>query len=79
VIEVETGIPIPPPRHRRRLPSPGSRKKYPWLQLEPGDSFLLDTYDIASARAMAANYGRKFAMKFCVREMVGGIRIWRIA
>lgn len=68
--KIEKGIPPPPPRGR----------KWDWLlDMEPGDSALMEDgsqYDAlrCSARRIAQLHGLKFRMK----SEKGGLRIWRV-
>ena len=54
----------------------GGKLKYPWDQMEVGDSILI-TENIHAARCAAVNYGRYHGKKFSTRKTGGGLRIWR--
>lgn len=68
--KIEKGVPIP-----------GSRAKYPFVEMEIGDSFFVEVGEdqrrITSQRISGSsqNYGEK---KFSVRTVKGGLRIWRV-
>jgi hypothetical protein len=71
-INVEKGFPIPEVRK-------DSMRKYPWKEMEIGDSFFLE--GITRNRAgsicnggMRNNSGKKFSY----RSIDGGVRIWRV-
>lgn len=77
-IKLEKGVPIPE--------SPKSfASKYPWGQMEVGDSFLIPQIDnepIQSTReraSKAVSYAKRHKnINFCTRKVDGGIRVWRI-
>lgn len=77
---IETGVPIP------KVSKP-TRVKYPWADMEIGNSFLVECEpDEATARrasvvSSASAWARRHApgRKFSVRSVDGGIRVWRTA
>ena len=73
--EIDKDIPLPPLR-RNRSPKP----KYPFGDLEIGDSFLVPGPKVANVRN-AMGYFRKIkdsSKTFCTRRVDGGIRVWRL-
>lgn len=72
--EIEKGIPVSKPTGRN-----GSPPKYPWADMEVGDSFFIDEPSSKRSRN-AMNYrNRRYPnTKFASRSMDGGRRIWRI-
>lgn len=54
--------------------------KYPFAQMEPGDSFLVPQ-GVSQNRASAAavNYGKRTGKVFRTKKTVEGVRVWRIA
>lgn len=62
----------------KKEPARGGTLKYPWAEMEIGDSVLI-TENIHSARCAAVNYGRYHGKKFSSRKTEGGVRIWRDA
>ena len=67
--EVEKGIEIPG----------GGKKKYPWDEMEVGDSFFIPGLgevprNIASS---APTHRKKRGEKYTTRKVEGGYRIWR--
>ena len=71
MIAIDKGIPLPP---RKPL---GNVRKYPWNELQAGDSFLLMAKNMPSACAMASKTGKLLGVKFTVRAENGGFRVWR--
>ena len=66
-IVIEKGVPLPPRR--------GPVSKYPFAEMEVGDSFVTDIMSIrGTAKQAAARYGKKFT----VRRVAEGFRVWRI-
>ena len=69
------------------LPDRVEQSKYPFAEMEVGDSFLTGASDLqvdrdsVGSRAFAASwrYGRKHNMKFASRREGEFFRIWRIA
>ena len=55
-----------------------TRTKYPFSDMEIGDSFLVSS-DHKSIRSVAISAGRRLNAKFTVRKVDGGLRCWRIA
>lgn len=76
--ELEKGIPITEKSIGRHL------KKYPFTEMEVGDSFFVsvDGDALALRRKQLSLCGaalRNKPMKFTTRVVDGGVRIWRIA
>lgn len=62
----------------------GKTRKYPFLDMDVGDSFFAATETSEDQRKLgmriknAASYiEKKHAMKFSIRKVEGGVRIWR--
>lgn len=68
-VPIEKGVPIP---HRRSSP------KYPWRQMEVGDSFFAAGARQPSLRQQAYAVTRRIGWKFIVRQAEGGCRVWRV-
>lgn len=70
-IKIETGVPMP-------TKGRGAPRKYPWYEMNVGDSFLVPgkTHKRWHATAKAE---RLTGFKFSVRTVEGGVRVWRIA
>lgn len=69
---IEKGVPLPP--H-----SGDGTRKYPFPQMEVGDSFPVPASRLSTIRAAATAYGIKHRWKFSVLKHEGGFRCWRIA
>lgn len=58
--------------------SSGRPAKYPWAEMEVGDSFKAEVApDVL--RASASGYGRRNGFSFVVRKEGDGSRAWRTA
>lgn len=75
MIRVEKGIPVPPRAHR-----------YPWHQMEPGDSFFVEcppgvrvSLRQTKVNSAARNDGRRHNRAYCTRREGDGVRVWRVA
>ena len=67
---IEKGIPVAKAR---------GRKKYPFGDMEVGDSFLADMSQRQRLANAACFYGKRNNCRFTVRAVEGGIRVWRVA
>jgi len=66
-MKIDKNIPIP------------NRSKYPFAEMEVGDSIFIDkTTTQSSVCQMAYTYGKKNNKKFTSRTEGNGVRIWRI-
>jgi len=68
---IDKGIPMP----RRGC---GEReRKYPFLEMEPGDSFLIPDGEVdRNQRQTCANSAAAYGKKIAVRRVAGGLRVW---
>lgn len=81
VISIDRGVPVAP------AICPGAaRRKYPFRDMQVGDSFFVSTKnDVERKKAQArlsgcANfYCRILGFTFAVRQVEGGVRVWRVA
>ena len=71
MIKIESGIPFP---QNGRWQS-----KYPWRDLEVGQSFLVPDGVFRTMQAGASLAGRRLSKTFRARKTDDGIRIWRLA
>lgn len=71
-IEIEKGIPI------KNVDRRNAYHKYPWMEMEIGDSFLAKKLRIFSIASSRRNAERKTGFKFACRTVDGGTRIWRV-
>ena len=60
-------------------PGSGRPRKYPWLDMEVGQSFVLPAPNMMSANAHCTGANKRYApRKFAVRVRKGEFRVWRI-
>ena len=55
----------------------GRREKYPWSQLDVGQSFFVEGVALRSMSSTASHAGRRNVKKFIARDAEGGVRVWR--
>lgn len=80
MFQIEDNIPLPAPEEV----TPNSKwNKYPFLGMQPGQSVLIPNREYTTVRNNA-NEARKILRergaenpKFIVKEVDGGIRVWR--
>lgn len=60
-------------------PAPIRRRKYPWLEMEIGDSFLVPGGRTERLANSAHGAGKRYGRKFSTRSVEGGVRVWRDA
>jgi len=60
----------------KNVPTPTSRNRYPFAEMEIGDSILGKISMYNAARQHGRRYGRKFASR---KQTNGDIRIWRVS
>jgi hypothetical protein len=70
-IKIDKGVPIPAPNF-------GPISKYPFTELEVGDSFFVKEKQTVMASA-CAGHGKRHNKKFTTRSENGGTRVWRVA
>lgn len=78
-MKIEKDVPMPEKRAAHEQ-SKIYRSKYPFRLMEVGDSFFVDPKgggDVVGSAAAA--WGRRHGVKFNVRKVEGGTRVWRIA
>ena len=71
MIVVEKGIELP----KGRI----GQQKYPWDEMDIGDSFYVAGGDLKRIRWAATANGSKYGRKYSVRAVDGGVRTWRVA
>jgi len=72
MLKIDHKVPMPPPV-RKKGPA-----KYPWVEMKVGDSFLVPGGRLANLRASASRAGSSGKVKFTVRAVDGGVRVWRV-
>lgn len=71
--KIESDVPAPSSRNGRSY-------KYPFAEMNVGDSFLIsDGSGVEKIRYAASYYGSRNQKKFAVRKCDSGHRCWRIA
>lgn len=72
-MKIEKNIPVPSPH--------AAREKYPFHQMEIGDSFVVPVDRRTAASAACTWYKKKHGMRFVTRTTEDGkfVRVWRIA
>jgi len=66
----------------KKVPLPdfrGGKVKYPFADMNPGDSFTVPDTEKLAARQASYAFGRRNGTKFAARFKDGENRIWRIA
>jgi hypothetical protein len=80
-MNIEKDIPIPDgPRNKKHADKKlGSKRiKYPFRDMQVGDSFFVDGESCeGKARSAATAFGRRWMVVFVCRKESTGIRIWR--
>lgn len=67
-MKVEKGIPIP-----------DEKVRYPYEELEVGDSFLVVDESIHNVCNKNVRAGRKLGIRLTARSVTNGVRVWRTA
>jgi uncharacterized protein (DUF2249 family) len=63
----------------KNIPIPSTRGKYPWGEMEVGDSIFIEGAKTSSRiSTLTHSYGLSNKKKFTVRKVDGGVRVWRI-
>lgn len=71
MIKIEKGIPMPEVQA-------GSKPKYPFLEMEIGDSFFVEGAPQSLLTSAASNHAKRYGGRFSVRKQYGGVRVWRV-
>jgi len=73
-MKIDKNVPIPESQS-----GPGRPRKYPFPDMEVGDSFYAEGKKEAEKADVASKkYGTKYGCRFTCRRDEGGGRIWRI-
>lgn len=76
MLDIEKNVPVPP--------GAGRVGRYPWAEMEVGDSFFVQAIHGKRAQSTIGTAGLSWAArnhpdrKFTVRKVDGGYRCWRI-
>lgn len=57
----------------------GSRSKWPWHEMEVGDSFLMGNQSIVRAASLACKANDRLGFKFSCRTEGENVRVWRVS
>ena len=84
-VKIDKGVPVPPP-HRNK----GAPAKWPWRDMEPGDSFFAPGYVQALAQRTVDKErllsistikrtipGTSWTTRLVTEDGVRGVRVWR--
>ena len=78
-IKIDKGVPLVGLSGRGKH----GNAKYPWREMEVGDSFFVSTVSMGALSAQGQQAGlrlnRKFKTKTFIENGVKGVRVWRIA
>jgi len=78
-MKIDKNVPIPETQYRGQKES-----KYPFDKLGIGDSFFIEcNKENARAKqstlcALASRFGKNKRKSFIVKQVLGGVRVWRI-
>lgn len=61
------------------VPLPEARKRYPYKEMEVGDSFFVEGGGIQNICNQNYRTGKKLGRSFIARKEEGGVRVWRTA
>jgi hypothetical protein len=64
---------------QKDVPVPEARKRYPYKDMEVGDSFFVEAGGIQNVCNQNYRMGKKLGMSFIARKEEGGVRVWRTA
>lgn len=73
-IGVDHDVPIPVGAKSKR----GRPPKYPWADLEVGDSFFVKGKRPIDLGEITQRMARRTGFRFITRTVQGGVRVWRI-
>ena len=80
-VQIDKGVPIP-----QRF-SVGSRPKWPWREMQPGDSFFAAGYTTkktGAGKVMVCQNGSRiipgstWTMRLVTENGISGVRVWRV-
>lgn len=73
-IRIIKSAPLPPPKAPR-----GSKSRYPLLDLEIGDSFVVPAENAGGVRTTAYQVAKRYGVKFSTRTLAdGSVQVWRV-
>lgn len=69
--KIEKGVPAP-------TDGRNGKAKYPWREMEVGDSFFIPGITSTVLGGSIANARRRTGFEFVSRNEGGGVRVWRV-
>ena len=69
-LKIDKGIPPPPERRRRN--------KYPFRDLDPGDSFFVPDTAAKTMGSSVSHARKRYGIRLVTRTENGGVRVWRL-
>lgn len=69
---IQKGVPIP-----SKMTNDGAKSKYPWGDMEIGDSFSVPKEGYSSLHSQASYQSKRRRVRFTVRMCHTGARCWR--
>lgn len=73
--QVEPGVKVPTIKRCRKR----GGSKYPFFEMNVGDSFVVPTQQAAGVRRAAHYFSEREGWRFITRTVPEGLRVWRIA
>ena len=64
---------------QKDVPVPEARKRYPYKEMEVGDSFFVEDGGIQNVCNQNYRMGKKLGMSFIARKEGTGVRVWRVS
>ena len=74
MIKIEDGIPVPPPNNKKR----GQDAIYPWVQIQPGQSILVEKKHVSLDPAKKLVPDSKWTTRTVVKNGKPCVRVWRV-
>lgn len=78
VVQMKTTSTTSPIKIEKGVPIPDRRGKYPWADMDVGDSFFVATDKVENFRRNVYGKNRN-GKKFTARAEGNGVRVWRTA
>ena len=75
-VQIDKGIPMPDRPHGRA--NNGRSRRWPWDEMELGDSFLATDATQNSISAAGNNASKRTGHKYTTSKCRDGVRVWRV-
>lgn len=73
--QIVKAVKVPP-----RVPPRGTKSRYPLVDLEVGDSFVVGPEHAGGVRTTAYQVAKAYGVKFTTRTLSdGSVQVWRVA